>query len=291
MIDLIEDDDAEHWSCPRCTLENSVSSGVCEACSYRRPESERPADPTRRERLIDEPQFGSSGLLNGALLGSVLGGTGAYLRGQPVSSGLLNGSLAGAVSGALLNELTRNGNQVQQQQQQTVFASNSSSGPTVRSISIVQTPDGRILTSQTGNGAATLGGFGAGSNSNNASLDINQVLRILLAQQLARRNAGGMAQHANTDQMSYEQLLQMFGNGTENLGAAEGQIRSLPSATIQDVDRLPVDSRECAICLEEFKNGDERKIMPCLHGFHAECVDKWLRSNGSCPICKHRLDR
>ena len=89
----------------------------------------------------------------------------------------------------------------------------------------------------------------------------------------------------------YEQLLQAFGTGAENLGAGEGQIRSLPSSTIQDVARLPEDSRQCSICLEDFKTGDERKIMPCLHGFHSECVDKWLRTNGSCPICKHRLER
>ena len=84
--------------------------------------------------------------------------------------------------------------------------------------------------------------------------------------------------HANPDQMSYEQLLQQFGSGTENLGATATQIHALPSSTITDVDRLPADSRQCAICLEDFVNGEERKIMPCLHGFHESCFHQANRA-------------
>ena len=301
VIDLVEDDEednnGESWSCPRCTLDNHLSTGVCEACGYRRPESERPPDPVRREQLLSPGAGGgnSGGLIGGAaLLGSVLGGTGAYLQGQSLSSGLLNGAMTGAVSGALLNELARGdplrGTAVQQQQQ-AIFTSSSGGGPTVSSISIVHTPDGRVVT-RTSNGRTTsTTTVGGRNNTSRNTNELNMLLSALLAQQTAQRNAGAGLAGANTDRMTYEQLLQMFGTGTENLGAGESQIRSLPSATIHDVDKLPVDSRQCAICLEDFKNGDVRKIMPCLHGFHADCVDKWLRTNGSCPICKNRLDR
>ena len=95
--------------------------------------------------------------------------------------------------------------------------------------------------------------------------------------------------HNNIDNMSYEQLLAAFGDGTENRGAQEGDIRALPTATITDVNSLPTDARECMVCLEEFANGDHRKTLPCLHGFHRDCIDKWLRTNGACPICKHRI--
>ncbi|CAO2040819.1 unnamed protein product [Urochloa humidicola] len=46
-------------------------------------------------------------------------------------------------------------------------------------------------------------------------------------------------------------------------------------------------SGECAVCLEAFRGGDRRRVLPgCEHGFHAECVDSWLRKSRRCPICR-----
>ncbi|XP_021854219.2 RING-H2 finger protein ATL78-like [Spinacia oleracea] len=48
---------------------------------------------------------------------------------------------------------------------------------------------------------------------------------------------------------------------------------------------------ECVICLSEFKGGDRLRILPkCHHGsFHVKCIDKWLSSQSSCPICRQSL--
>ncbi|CAD5195641.1 unnamed protein product [Musa acuminata subsp. malaccensis] len=47
---------------------------------------------------------------------------------------------------------------------------------------------------------------------------------------------------------------------------------------------------DCAICLAEFADGDEVRVLPqCGHGFHAECVDTWLLSHSSCPSCRRVL--
>lgn len=44
---------------------------------------------------------------------------------------------------------------------------------------------------------------------------------------------------------------------------------------------------ECAVCLEAFRAGDRRRVLPrCEHGFHAQCVDSWLRVSRLCPICR-----
>jgi hypothetical protein len=99
---------------------------------------------------------------------------------------------------------------------------------------------------------------------------------------------GGMPAQ-DLDGMSYEQLLQRFGDGSENRGADEGTIRSLPAAAVADPSKLPEDCRDCSICLETFEAGMMRKTLPCLHGFHQTCIDKWLRTNGACPICKHHI--
>ncbi|XP_078681554.1 E3 ubiquitin-protein ligase ZNRF3-like [Branchiostoma floridae x Branchiostoma belcheri] len=45
----------------------------------------------------------------------------------------------------------------------------------------------------------------------------------------------------------------------------------------------------CAICLEEFQDGQELRIVPCLHEFHKDCVDPWLLSNRTCPLCMYNI--
>lgn len=47
---------------------------------------------------------------------------------------------------------------------------------------------------------------------------------------------------------------------------------------------------DCAICLVEFGEGDEIRILPqCGHGFHVSCIDPWLGSHSSCPSCRQIL--
>ncbi|KAM3052418.1 hypothetical protein ACUV84_010166 [Puccinellia chinampoensis] len=44
---------------------------------------------------------------------------------------------------------------------------------------------------------------------------------------------------------------------------------------------------ECAVCLEVFVAGDRCRVLPgCQHGFHAHCVDSWLRKSSQCPVCR-----
>jgi hypothetical protein len=37
------------------------------------------------------------------------------------------------------------------------------------------------------------------------------------------------------------------------------------------------DSLQCAICMDDFKENDEAKRLPCSHHFHEECISRWLR--------------
>ncbi|KAI3980506.1 hypothetical protein MKX01_008923 [Papaver californicum] len=46
------------------------------------------------------------------------------------------------------------------------------------------------------------------------------------------------------------------------------------------------DGLTCSVCLEQVSEGEIIRNLPCLHQFHANCIDPWLRQQGTCPLCK-----
>lgn len=45
----------------------------------------------------------------------------------------------------------------------------------------------------------------------------------------------------------------------------------------------------CAICLEDFQDGQDLRIISCAHEFHKDCVDPWLLQHRTCPLCMHNI--
>ncbi|KAJ2141325.1 hypothetical protein IW136_002314 [Coemansia sp. RSA 678] len=70
--------------------------------------------------------------------------------------------------------------------------------------------------------------------------------------------------------------------------ATEDSILNLPRRKIapEEVDK----KFECGICMEEYKAEEEVMTLPCKHVYHLECIDHWLKMNGTCPICRTRTD-
>lgn len=42
----------------------------------------------------------------------------------------------------------------------------------------------------------------------------------------------------------------------------------------------------CTICLTEYKSDDQVVHLPCIHSYHAICVQSWLKHKNSCPTCR-----
>jgi hypothetical protein len=43
----------------------------------------------------------------------------------------------------------------------------------------------------------------------------------------------------------------------------------------------------CSICLSDYKESEVVRVIPnCGHMFHTDCIDQWLRSHATCPICR-----
>ncbi|KAK3230961.1 hypothetical protein Dsin_002842 [Dipteronia sinensis] len=47
---------------------------------------------------------------------------------------------------------------------------------------------------------------------------------------------------------------------------------------------------ECAVCLNEFEDDETLRLIPkCSHVFHPDCIDVWLASHTTCPVCRANL--
>ncbi|KAL6114877.1 rnf215 [Pungitius sinensis] len=51
----------------------------------------------------------------------------------------------------------------------------------------------------------------------------------------------------------------------------------------------PVETDNCAVCLEPFNNNQCLRVLPCLHEYHRDCVDPWLLQHHTCPLCKRSI--
>ncbi|KAL4572628.1 hypothetical protein LXL04_019408 [Taraxacum kok-saghyz] len=78
-----------------------------------------------------------------------------------------------------------------------------------------------------------------------------------------------------------------------NKGIKKKFVEALPKFTYNSA-KEHIDGKlsagECAICLAEYADGDEIRVLPqCGHGFHVGCIDMWLGSHSSCPSCREIL--
>ncbi|KAE8716531.1 RING-H2 finger protein ATL46 [Hibiscus syriacus] len=80
------------------------------------------------------------------------------------------------------------------------------------------------------------------------------------------------------------QLQQLF--HLHDSGLDQSFIDALPVFLYKEIMGLKEPS-DCAVCLCEFLEEDKLRLLPlCSHAFHIDCIDTWLMSNSTCPLCR-----
>lgn len=86
---------------------------------------------------------------------------------------------------------------------------------------------------------------------------------------------------------NYEALLSL----AERLGEAKprgltrAEVEQLPSYKF-NAETHQGDQTNCVVCMCDFEVLQLLRVLPCSHEFHSKCIDKWLKSNRTCPICR-----
>lgn len=81
-----------------------------------------------------------------------------------------------------------------------------------------------------------------------------------------------------------DELMNDLQRNNDHPPTTDEAIASFPRKVFDEASEDP-----CVICQDDIKAGEEVLILPCGHFFHPDCVTPWLKSNNTCPSCRHEL--
>lgn len=114
----------------------------------------------------------------------------------------------------------------------------------------------------------------------------------LLVRFLMKRRSSSISESNRYPEMSgsdafQRQLQQLF--HLHDSGLDQAFIDALPVFLYKEIMGLK-EPFDCAVCLCEFSEQDKLRLLPlCSHAFHIDCIDTWLLSNSTCPLCRGTL--
>lgn len=121
---------------------------------------------------------------------------------------------------------------------------------------------------------------------------ISGVLQLLSRFVIKHRSSSSVSESNRYPEMSgsdafQRQLQQLF--HLHDSGLDQAFIDALPVFLYKEIMGLK-EPFDCAVCLCEFSEQDKLRLLPmCSHAFHIDCIDTWLLSNSTCPLCRGNL--
>jgi len=94
---------------------------------------------------------------------------------------------------------------------------------------------------------------------------------------------------ANYQFQNYEALLGLAQQLADSKpkGLSKSEIDQLPLYHYtSDIKHSEISQTSCVVCMCEFENRQRLRVLQCNHEFHSKCIDKWLKVNRSCPVCR-----
>ncbi|KAG0006071.1 hypothetical protein BGZ80_001683 [Entomortierella chlamydospora] len=71
----------------------------------------------------------------------------------------------------------------------------------------------------------------------------------------------------------------------DNAGFAVGRFEQ-EAQGMRNISTLG-DGTKCLVCMSDYEEGESMRALKCKHGFHLECIDKWLTTGANkCPVCR-----
>ncbi|GMI74968.1 Arabidopsis Toxicos en Levadura 46 [Hibiscus trionum] len=118
---------------------------------------------------------------------------------------------------------------------------------------------------------------------------ISGLLHLLVRFLMKHRSPSSLSESDRYPEMSgtdayQRQLQQLF--QLHDSGLDQSFIDALPVFLYKEIMGLK-EPFDCAVCLCEFLEDDKLRLLPlCSHAFHIDCIDTWLMSNSTCPLCR-----
>ncbi|KAK8703043.1 hypothetical protein V6N13_021373 [Hibiscus sabdariffa] len=93
-------------------------------------------------------------------------------------------------------------------------------------------------------------------------------------------------------EITLEEFHDIFDTGAAAKGLARHVVERIPKMIITDNNNADAfgEKVSCSVCLQDFQPGETVRSLPqCHHMFHLPCIDKWLLSHASCPLCRRDM--
>ena len=302
VIDLTNSSSAG-WACAACTFENILNDNICSVCNVPRERisSTEPNINVPRETISSTWQCSYCTLLNET------NHEVCDACGQPnisdsnttdyySSSGNSNDNVR-AADGVYRDQLIRDDTSEEYDDLDQMIAAlrnNHSNTPISRGPNIENAVLGALGGALL---AASYNSRSSTSSSTNQSNDMGNLgnvafgaavgaLGVSLFDAMSARQERAQS---NFDRIGIEEFLRHLGNESAvDRGVDARMLEQLPIRKF-NASECGANNRECSVCIESFKNGDDVMCLPCFHTYHKNCITPWLKTKSTCPVCKHQI--